>query len=316
MQQNISLKGSYRIGAPLLMNKFFFKSCYYHDLIAALGCLQINGLKLLQNQQLGIKENFECQDGWYLNEKAFEEKMGYHIESLNLSREVLLQYISNNKPLIVGVDCYYMKERREEYLKQHCKHFIMVYGYDLNRGVLNIVDQNYSNSLIFEEKEMEIEVLLEYNQKYHERYCNQERPCSSKAVVQDSPFIEFDIATLCAAEENSNFKNVVKNLQSLIAFLDGSEKLSTDNFNKVDKYLLSMQRYKQTRLYAERQLSPQKELLLNKLVGGYALLLGLFRKMYLKKGFLPLGQVRERYLAKIEEVVIWEKEFNESYGSK
>jgi hypothetical protein len=314
MQQNVKVESIYKIGQPLLMNKFFFKSCYYHDLIAALGCLQVNGLKLLQNQKLRVKEDFEVEDGWYLNEKIFEEKMGYHIESLNLNKEVLLRYIRSDKPLIVGVDCYYIKERREEYLKQHCKHFIMVYGYDLNRNVLNIVDHNYFNSLMFEEKEMEIDSLLEYNQKYYERYCNQETPYSSKAVVQDVPFVEFDIAKLCTAEENSNVNNAVKNLQLITAFLEGEEKLSADNFNKIDKYLLSIQRYKQTRLYAEAQLAPQKEILLNKLVGGYALLLGLLRKIYLKKDFLPLGQARERYLAKIDEVVMLEKEFNELYG--
>jgi hypothetical protein len=60
MKRNENPDILYKIGQPILMNKFFFKSCYYHGLIAALGCLQIDGIKILQNERLCVKKDFEC----------------------------------------------------------------------------------------------------------------------------------------------------------------------------------------------------------------------------------------------------------------
>ena len=165
---------------------------------------------------------------------------------------------------------------------------------------------------MFEEKEIYIDTLLEYNQKYCDRYCNSERPYSCKVVIKDVPFMEFDIAQLCKTEEKRNLVNTIKNLQELKVFFINTKKPSRAEFDKIETYLLTIQRYKQTRLYAGLNLSPKKELKLNKLIGGYSLLLGLIRKSYFKKEFLVSDELREKCFVKIDEMIILEKELNES----
>lgn len=158
-------------------NRFFFRSCYYHQLIAGLAAFGIPAESILLSYFVFPRKGFEIEK-IVIPEKTLEKVLGYQNKRCNLSKKQLLHNIDKQRPVIVGVDCFHFESRPDTYQKMHDPHYVLVYGYDIDNGTLNVVDHNYRNSWEYSEKIISIGNLLYANKMLRNR------PLKRKTTMQ------------------------------------------------------------------------------------------------------------------------------------
>ena len=151
-------------------NKFWLKSCYYHQLIAGLSALGVDRELFLLNAMVFAKEGFSADEGGILGAREFERTAGYRCKSRNISKRALKRRIDKGMPVIVGVDCFYLESRPEMFGIRHELHFLLCYGYDLKTREANVVDHAYRGSYEFREKVISLDNLLYANGMYRKRH--------------------------------------------------------------------------------------------------------------------------------------------------
>ena len=87
-------------------NKFFFRSCYYHQLIAGLASFGISYEDILMGSFVFSEKNFKTNK-CYATEYELEKNLGYKNIRCNMTKNRLIQCIDKKRPVIVGVDCFY-----------------------------------------------------------------------------------------------------------------------------------------------------------------------------------------------------------------
>ena len=132
-------------------NKFWFGSCYYHQLYSAVSCIRgdVNEVLLLnlsvpQGDFNTIKVNSEVN---------VSKLVDFRLKHCNVTKKKLMKLIAKGIPVIVGV------------------HFVMVYGFDIEKRIFNIIDHNYFNDYTFREKEMSFDELFFANRSYRKFFC-------------------------------------------------------------------------------------------------------------------------------------------------
>lgn len=78
----------------------------------------------------------------------------------------MVKRIDKGCPVIVGVDCFYLESRSDTYRITHAPHFILAYGYDLEKREVNVVDHIYRNSFEYSKKTISLDNLLWANAMY------------------------------------------------------------------------------------------------------------------------------------------------------
>ena len=83
-------------------NEFLFRNCYWHQLIAGLSCLGIDGDNVLINSMVFAKEDFEVDESGILPTKEFEKFFGYRCRRCGVTERSLVKNIDRRRPVIVG----------------------------------------------------------------------------------------------------------------------------------------------------------------------------------------------------------------------
>ncbi len=94
----------------------------------------------------------------YIETKRIEQilkEIGIRLKLEIISEDLILHTIaalSKNKPVIVGVDCFYLPSRKDTYQKTHWPHLLLVYGFNQSKKIFNIIEHEDLNSSDFQEK--------------------------------------------------------------------------------------------------------------------------------------------------------------------
>ena len=162
----------YRLeGVHAFNGTFWYRSCFYHELMFAVGAFDIDGRELLLEDFIYYGKNFSIKSKSMPRSKLYKS-MGFYLQHINVSDlDTAAQYIDQGCPLLVGVDAFYYTARDDFYGKHHSTHFVLVYGYDKAKCTFNIIDHEYNNSYIFKEKEWNANDILYASQKYAEGIC-------------------------------------------------------------------------------------------------------------------------------------------------
>ena len=104
-----------------------------------------------------------------ISDKSGEKYLGYRNRRCNINEKSLIKHVDCGRPIIAGVDCFYLESRADTYEKVHAPHFILVYGYDLVTREINVVDHDYENSYLFKKKKISLDNLLEANRQYRKK---------------------------------------------------------------------------------------------------------------------------------------------------
>lgn len=149
-------------------NEGWFRSCYYHQLIAGLSYYGIPAQAVICNYAMEVVPadrltDFRFVERDILNERDFSALVGVSLERRR-PRDVVraaVECVDRGMPLIVALDNFYLPYRADYYRKSHYLHFVLVYGYDPDLGALIAGEHEYTTSYDFQERAIPFAVLQE-----------------------------------------------------------------------------------------------------------------------------------------------------------
>lgn len=294
----------YKIEGVQPFNKFYFRSCYYHQLIAGLACFGIPYENILMSYFVFPKKNFELEKQM-VSEKKLEKILGYRNKKCNLSKKQLLGQIDKNRPMIVGVDCFYFESRPDTYLKMHDPHYVLAYGYDIDNNTLNVVDHNYRNSAEYIEKTINLDNLLYANRQLQ---CMPLKRRKTISVLQKKKKTDINILSVLQNYECDRFEqakidsayNLEELKNSVFQENSGLEEKST----KITQYLQEMKKFfmnLETMTFFTD--TPEKQVTLSVIIGAYSNLLSIFWRMENKHDYTFAYRYKENISNKIDELL-------------
>lgn len=289
-------------------NSFFFRSCYYHQLLAGLASFEIDLDMIILNSFVFIDEGFSAEDRDLWGERKLARAIGYKNKKCNLNRKKLVRFIDSGSPIIVGVDCYYLESRPDTYLKKNCAHFILVYGYDLEKGTLNIIDHNYINSGEYMEKEVSMENVLLANRMFHVGIYKRKYTCRRLKKVKKKK--EFHLHRLINKNNLKSNQNLsLKNLDELKRLCVSDLQRLEQQADKIVEYLKTLKGFyfslSKRRVFLKDNRMSVK---VTEVVNGYSNILSLLWKMRAQGDYTYATKKQDSILRKIDEIQQAEKE--------
>ncbi len=284
-------------------NKFYLKSCYYHQLVAGLACFGISVEGIVLGSFVFPKKHFEIEK-ISIPEKTLGKVLGFQNKRCNLSKKQLLCNIDKQRPIIVGVDCFYYESRPDTYQKLHDPHYVLVYGYDLDNGTLNVVDHRYKNSFEYIEKIISLDNLLYANKMFRRRPLKRKKTTN---VLKELNNKQENLAVLSQynhklfqqAKEDSAFNLEV--LKSLIS--QNSAALSAES-TTITQYLEEMKNlFSNFNVVAAFNNSKDYLEALFTIIGAYSNLLSIFWRMESKNDYGFAFRYKENLLSKIDALI-------------
>lgn len=146
-------------------NRFFFRSCYFHQLLA---CYKYFGVQpeIVMGNYLNLYveegEKLRTREYQVFNKEIFEKLTGIRqIKYIpkGLIQDELIKLLKNGVPSIIVVDCFYMPFRADTYQKIHTDHYVSVYGYDEEKKLFIILEHESEKNFRYVRHEFPIEDL-------------------------------------------------------------------------------------------------------------------------------------------------------------
>ena len=193
-------------------------------------------------------------------------------------------------------------------MSQHLPHYILVYGYDLEKGEVDIVDHNYANSYEYMQKSISMENLLLASRMFKEE--NPKRRYACCKLKKRGNFKDFSIW------EKITNKNLLRSYQNSLKNLEELKRLFVSDIYEIEKksdrlieYLTKLKSLyftiSQTKFFKETK---QREDTIGALTGAYSNVLSLFWKMKAQRNYEYGQRKQDRVLRKIEEIERLEEE--------
>ena len=284
-------------------NKFYLKSCYYHQLVAGLACFGISVEGIVLGSFVFPKKHFEIEK-ISIPEKTLGKVLGFQNKRCNLSKKQLLCNIDKQRPIIVGVDCFYYESRPDTYQKLHDPHYVLVYGYDLDNGTLNVVDHRYKNSFEYIEKIISLDNLLYANKMFRRRPLKRKKTAN---VLKELNNKQENLAVLSQynhklfqqAKEDSAF-----NLETLKSLISQSSAALSAEGTTITQYLQEMKNlFSNFNVVAAFNNSKDYLEALFTIIGAYSNLLSIFWRMESKNDYGFAFRYKENLLSKIDALI-------------
>ena len=284
-------------------NKFLFRTCYYHQLISGLSSFGISYESLLISSFTFPVKGFELEK-IDIPEKELEHMLGYQNRNCNLSKKQLLKNIDKKRPMIVGIDSFYFESRPDTYKKIHTPHFVLVYGYDLENNLLNVVDHAYNNSFEYIKKTIRFDNLLYSNKmlrhgtlarkkSVHVLKMNHKDRCDLVKILRKFDDLHFERAKEAAAFNLERLKELI--------FQENSEIDSKSP--TITRYLQEMKSlFTNLKYIAMFNDNRDRQEDMSIIANAYSNLLSLFWKMESKHDYGFAYRYRESIVRKIDEL--------------
>jgi acyl carrier protein len=140
-------------------NDVYYRSCYFSALIPAiiyfggdyfrLFCNDIMLFHLKDEQkQVRISTEYFSQltTEEVLQSMGLEARENHNVE--DLIEQIYLD-ISQNRPVILHIDCYYEPIRSDMYWKNHWSHYLIIVGFDIKARTIDVLEQNDLYSMTY-----------------------------------------------------------------------------------------------------------------------------------------------------------------------
>lgn len=141
-------------------NKFFFRSCYFHQLISAYGHFGVSYDDIIRNNLNIYSFNkktkvLKTQELQLFTRKQFQKLTG--IEQVrekdyaNITKHII-DSLDADEPIIMVIDCYDLPFRKDTYKLKHIDHYILIYGYDLSADKVYFLEHSSFDNFYYEQK--------------------------------------------------------------------------------------------------------------------------------------------------------------------
>lgn len=201
-------------------NDCWFRTCYYHQLIAALSYFGVPTEYTLMNYMIKVADFISWKDFSYeeksiLSDYEFDELTGierkkYVAENVT---DTVVKCINRKHPVIVGQDNFYLPYRPVYFNKMHCSHFVLCCGYDKINDTVTIFEQDFVSCCDFRPREVSVADLQLAYKGFTEQYPEFGWSVTEMRVAPvKKPFkqrVEL-IEKMCAKKRESDFVLLVK----------------------------------------------------------------------------------------------------------
>lgn len=143
-------------------NDIYFKDCFYNAFFPVvkhfkkdLASFLINEVAMYNYDSTKQGVNFSIN---YKSARAIEEVVKESEIELKTKEESdnviydMLEAISDNRPVIIRLDCFYEPIRFDTCNKLHWSHSLLVFGYNIQNRMFHVMEQENMNSLTYSDK--------------------------------------------------------------------------------------------------------------------------------------------------------------------
>ena len=230
-----------RIEGIIPFNEFWFRNCYYRQLVTGLSALEVDTDKILFNSITFARPGFRLDERGIVSGKRLEAACGYRVDRCELEESGTIACINSGKPVIIGVDCYEIKERKDTYRKKHIPHFVLIYGYDSEAGTFDIIDHNYINDFNYIKKVAYMADIRKAQEGYKKFFGGKTPSCH---ILQKRRGIKKEIDLISELYKKkqlkASFENSMRNLQMLEGRIDSWNLQTEAEAREIYKYLDGM----------------------------------------------------------------------------
>lgn len=291
-------------------NLFFFRSCYYQQLISAVSCFGVDKENILSNDFLFISDNFNCEEKEIISDKALLKSVGCSLNKCIINKRKLCNNINLGNPVIVGVDSYYLKSRFDTYLQRHEPHYVLVLGYDLDKDYAYVIDHNYANDFLYQEKNISLDNLLTAAKMFEKDFFKRHK--ANRIVKNTNSKLNNKVISLW---QRLPLEVILKNHAASKSNLIALRKIFECGNQVFERQSLIIERYLKhlnafCMLLASFNLFQEanKALLVNRLLSDYRALLSFVRKAIAGKVYAISENHCEKLICKIDEIIDLEKQ--------
>lgn len=144
-------------------NDLFYRTCFYSSLIPVLKHFNINISHFIDNDVIYYKKWDRTQptSSFLVNYhsrypvKEWLTQNGVMMQTKEVSKEIISDIISaldSEHPVVCFVDCYYLSLRLDRFQKMHWQHSLLIFGYDLNSQMFDVIEHDNFESLTYKKR--------------------------------------------------------------------------------------------------------------------------------------------------------------------
>ncbi len=286
---------------------FYFKTCYYHQMIAALSCFGIAAENVLMNTIMLVHDDFVIEDKDFYNDDELMSRLGCKLKKCNVAEKMLVRNIDKGNPVIVGIDCFYMESRPRTYMKRHDPHYILAYGYDLDSDTAYVVDQDFANDSKYKTKTMSLKALLYMSEQM--RIGKLRRRHTSRIVIRNVRAQSERISVydhIPSAQIKNSGAAAKRNLIELRRLLVSDTEALLNKISLINDYIYFLKRYYCTLTQSDMFKNKSNAERLARLISEYGFLQAAMWKISAKHENLPDGQ-KDKLSERIAEIMTLEE---------
>jgi len=298
-------------------NKFLFRSCYYHQLIAAFARYGVDERLILMNYfPLYDKENMQTYSGLSIfTDEEIEKLSGMRlVKKKNVTNVVneIITSIDRGMPVMILIDTYYVPYREDTYKKQHLPHFVLIYGYDRPKKIFIINEHMFVNSYFYAENEIGFGVIRRAHENYKKRLDKGQDYGFIKIRRKEKRQFSFELSHYIKAYRD-NCERISESISNLLEYCERVKALLLDKSKLDDEIAKLYTDFAYIRLKKNIQ-RYQAELLFNdaglneinsRCADNMGFIYGLLVKIKLADAYSPKSV--EKLTARLDEVIAAER---------
>lgn len=148
-------------------NDIYYYNCFYNSFFSVLKFYNKSLIPYLTRSTIYYTANPKgiTFDMDYLIGTKFEvvlERSGIEVSSMKISSNIVedaIASISNERPVIIWVDCFYESFRPDMYMKEHWPHTLLIYGFNQEEQLVYVIENKHRDTLSYEKRTLNFEEL-------------------------------------------------------------------------------------------------------------------------------------------------------------
>ncbi|HEX9061733.1 MAG TPA: hypothetical protein VF941_16260, partial [Clostridia bacterium] len=201
-------------------NEIYFKSCFYNSLFPVINHFRSDINRILTNEIIVYDLENEKDDSSIrikyipvLGQEDLINNLGLDVEmkeSCDIIDDAGIS-ISEGRPVIIWIDSFYEPIRADTYMKMHNPHTLLLYGFDRNKKVFNIIEHKHRENLSYKKELIGYNDVIEAYGSYKDNF---------KALGDAISYYSFDGNSYSGVHDSKNDEPEKKKAYFLNSFYE------------------------------------------------------------------------------------------------
>ncbi len=253
--------------------------------------------------------------------------LGIHVKPKLISTDIIndiIASVDNMNPVIIFIDCFYESIRKDTYQKIHWSHALLIYGYDSQKEIFNVLEHDYNENLTYLKREISFSDIFSSYKGYLENFgslnnytfiefskCFED---SQKSYGTEKHVTSFIDNILLKKEEIINSLDYIKKFTEDIHPLLLSESISQTDMDNIINGFNNIINNKKSSIYIFKKVFGNDPTILNHhndIINSW----NFIRSVFLKYRFSSMRSTKyfEACITRLMQVYEFEKSYHEFY---